>query len=261
MPAAVRSAESDRVSSCAFADRVAVTTIAAYDALRPSDLNYDQTCLASILVHDGLSLDVVALGVGTKTLPSTALLEERRRSLAMGDGDQVVRDCHAEVLARRAFLLFLHQQLAALQKQPPQNTYFERETSTGLLWPRAGVTFHLYTSSQPCGNATIKRWGKARRPPQYPDLPADDIPSDAPHPRLHVTAPEQGQVALLVKRDGTLPAPPPAAPPLLPAPPGTAYAPSPDAAAGVAGGVVMSCSDKLAMRNALGLAGENSAPI
>ena len=247
----MRSAESDRQASCAFADRVASTALVSYHRLRPGALTYAQTCVASILLHDNNDdcLEVVALGVGTKTLPATVLLAEQKRARVAGEGDRLVRDCHAEVLARRAFLCFLHEQLAAALQQRSQR-YFERDRGTGLLRPRRGVTFHLYTSSQPCGNATIKRWGKGCRPPQFPDTSV--LPSDAPHPRLYVTAPEQGQVALLVKRDGTLPPPPPVPPPRVPPPPGTAYA---DGPAAVCGGVVMSCSDKLALRNALGLGG------
>ena len=131
---AIRSAEADRISSCRFADRVATLSIEAYRRLCPRELveAYQQTVVAAILVHcrhgydrdesdDGTTaivtaaspasvdtlnddrshtqthLQVVSIGVGTKTLPSNQLLKERARSLATGDGDRLIRDGHAEV--------------------------------------------------------------------------------------------------------------------------------------------------------------------
>ena len=304
MTKSIRSAESDRLSSCTFADRVANLTIETFRQLCPVDLVYDQTCIASILVHSPTQgLCLISLGVGTKVLSSYLLLEERTRSLSDkgGDGDRLVRDCHAEVLARRGLLRFLY-----LELMGTSSVYFQRETTTGLLRCRDDVTWHLYTSSQPCGNASIKRWGKAKKPVQYPQLSADEFPvvgREAPlHARLHVTALEQGQIALVVKKDGRVGVTRPLLPhtgscrggtthcdcsivhsTLAPPPPGMAYPPStdnsntlitinsttsttvipPDAASSCScshccsrpSGVVMSCSDKIASWNVLGLQG------
>ena len=66
---------------------------------------------------------------------------------------------------------------------------------------RESLSLHFYSSSQPCGNASLKRWAKGGAAPAHPDLGLEEWPSGA-HERLHVTARAEGQVALLAKRDG-----------------------------------------------------------
>mmetsp|Transcript_46203 Transcript_46203/g.144897 ORF Transcript_46203/g.144897 Transcript_46203/m.144897 type:complete len:267 (-) Transcript_46203:590-1390(-) len=119
---------------------------------------------------------------------------------------------------------------------------------------RASLTLHLYTSSQPCGNATLKRWAKPNSSLRF----EGELWENNEHPRILIQAREEGQVAVLVKKDpgaqrkadegghegeskvtcsreGMLA-------------PGTASAKS-----GL--GHVMCCSDKIAKWNALGVQG------
>ena len=72
-PPPVRSAEKDRKSTCAFADRVAQCAIEAFDRLcAAAGIEYRQTVCAAIVAVDrragGATFSVVALGVGTKFL-------------------------------------------------------------------------------------------------------------------------------------------------------------------------------------------------
>ena len=146
----------------------------------------------------------------------------------LGLGGRLVRDCHAEVLARRGLLKYLYGELNRLLKvenrlsddlnqcnidvdandrsddkgiedskmvnnklngmghnltsfpvtsgiedtinsiQTPKNDItgfnpFKVNPATGLLMLKEDYILHLYTSSQPCGNATIKKWAKGKK--------------------------------------------------------------------------------------------------
>lgn len=109
-PTNVRSAESSRISSCLFADRVAELSISAFKRHCPSDLQdaYKQTVLAAFLIQRDdsgeeqnlvkntasasnnednrqCSLEVVSFGVGTKVLPHDKVIDEHRSSLGTGE--------------------------------------------------------------------------------------------------------------------------------------------------------------------------------
>jgi hypothetical protein len=64
------------------------------------------------LWDSGVVVQVVSFGVGTKFMP--------QRAIEMDVAGVCVRDCHAEVLARRAFIRFLYHQLqSARAKHDP----------------------------------------------------------------------------------------------------------------------------------------------
>jgi hypothetical protein len=64
---------------------------------------------------------------------------------------------------------------------------------------RPGLTFHLYTSSVPCGNAALRRWAKP--PPRDEEAALGKFAEGVggwplvPHPRLQVHARNEGQVS------------------------------------------------------------------
>lgn len=60
------------------------------------------------------------------------------------------------------------------------------------------MDLHFYTSAQPCGNASVKRWAKGQ-PEHWHDLPADQLPH-LPHERITLHARKEGQAMFLVKR-------------------------------------------------------------
>jgi len=205
-------------------------------------------------------LKVVALGVGTKFM--STLHADSSGSLSR-DHFLCVRDCHAEVLARRAFLMYLYEEAdAALTGRPsavleltvPSRKRSREDLSQSdsacycpPLRMKDHIRIHFYTSSMPCGNACIKRWAKSSKVVPIEGLTSVEYPHPPSHPHLHITARDQGQVSVLVKR-GSCCTFPLLRPPSW-CPPGTA---PPN---GGANGRVMSCSDKMAMWNAVGLQG------
>ena len=160
----VRFAEKTRkpcLSQQGLGDAVARATIEAYE----SHLKEDERCglrqrvLASVVAVDSRGeVRVLSYGLGTK-VAQLALIASDAQGLAL-------RDCHAEVLARRGFLRYCY--------------------DGGEM--KADERLVIYSSSMPCGNATIKRWAKTVR----------SSDPTGPHGAFHVFA--EGQVDLLLKK-------------------------------------------------------------
>ncbi|KAK5600292.1 hypothetical protein CRENBAI_002651 [Crenichthys baileyi] len=108
--------------------------------------------LAGIAMTRGFDLrsaQVVSLATGTKCLDSDAANE---------DGC-TLRDCHAEVLSRRALVRFFYSQLELLLCKRPegedQSIFVPDKDSTHRFRLREGIRFHMYISLSPCGDARI----------------------------------------------------------------------------------------------------------
>ena len=68
---------------------------------------------------------------------------------------------------------------------------------------RDDCSLHLYATSAPCGNATVKRWAKGAKEKFRDDVGPFDVPRDlATHPPPSFGAKKDGQLAFLYKRDG-----------------------------------------------------------
>ena len=98
---------------------------------------------AFVLQRPNKGFEVVALGTGTKCLGKDEV------SI---NGD-LVHDSHAEVIAKRAFVLYLIEEVyKAFEGQ--ENTIFE-VTQPKKVKLKSDFTFHFYSSFPPCGDATI----------------------------------------------------------------------------------------------------------
>ena len=191
---AVRHAEKRRIGSCQFANRVATVSLDAYKKSVPEsyrDAN-KQTCVAAIVAHYSIKnlssngdksvvgkLRVIGLGVGTKFLPSDAIKNEQNANIY----GKRIRDCHAEVLARRAFrrqialeiledLKATRNDESAVSKTNTNDDHddfsiLERGCGNGsqniCYRLKSNVTLHFYASSAPCGNATLKKFVKMEK--------------------------------------------------------------------------------------------------
>jgi len=193
----LRSIEKSRTSTCRFADLVAESVIQVYRQLDIPDLEAEealrgqgsQTCVSAIVMLEQPDcLTVCSIGIGTKIVP-----EDVAKSDSEG---KRVYDSHAEVLARRGFVRFLYAQSRAWRSRLP--SIFQ--TGVFPLQLRNDITFHLYCSSAPCGNACVRRWAKGLSETYAEDIGPFQWPQN-PHPRFLVHSPLQ--VAVLCKVQAT----------------------------------------------------------
>ena len=271
-----------RTSSCAFADNVAAAAMRAYDAVlahlahldpsRPTERG--QTVLAAVVARDARCdpprLRVVSLGAGTKFLRAADIDADARSGTK-------VRDCHAEVLARRGLKRFLYAQIRAARRREKRDAASSARADeeewlvlepvfhepVGLETDPADrradgwrvsdvVSFHLYASSAPCGNATVKKWARGAKETFDDSLGPFALPRrvESEHDKKNNAfgSVSQGQLAFLWKRD-------PSECPVLPddeknaktsdaVPPGTSTR-----------GRLLTCSDKLAVWSCVGAQG------
>lgn len=195
---AVRHAEKRRIGSCQFANRVATVSLDAYKSSVPESYRgaNKQTCVAAIVAHYSIKnlssngersnvgkLKVIGLGVGTKFLSDDAIKNEQNANIIYG---KRIRDCHAEVLARRAFRRQIALEIledlkptrndeSAVSKTNTNDddhddfSILERGCGNGSQQNnicyrlKSNVTLHFYASSAPCGNATLKKFVKMEK--------------------------------------------------------------------------------------------------
>eukprot|EP00939_MAST-03C_sp_MAST-3C-sp1_P001694 g1694.t1 len=217
-----------KVSTCKFADRIAkrsVETFETYAEKYKLDRKNRtcQTVVASVCAHFKKSgkIQVLSMGMGTKCVDGGFDL---KREL------DVVRDMHAEVLAKRGFQRFLMQEIVRAEERHGrekerggdisstsaatfsnrqdeldgghnETAVLERSPSSDAIYRmRPDVTLHLWTSSVPCGNAAIRRWAKGSKKMTFDGLDENELPSQ-PHDPISLHAIKEGQVAVLVKTE------------------------------------------------------------
>ena len=129
---------------------------------------------------------------------------------------------HAEVLARRSFRRYLYDQAelalqvlnsrhrAAPHRSPSDENLEGTRRKALFTWhpvsqklrTAQGVSWHLYTSTAPCGNACVRRWVKQKRPDKrFPLLEvADGWPDElASHTPKVFHAVAEGQISVRMK--------------------------------------------------------------
>ena len=94
----------------------------------------------------GTELKVVALGTGSKCISESK----------MTNSGDVIHDSHAETMARRCFLRYLLGEIESTSLKQ-SGTIFDLPTEqSGYKFRlKKGVTFHFFTSQTPCGDASI----------------------------------------------------------------------------------------------------------
>lgn len=98
-------------------------------------------------IHKGEELtdiNVISVGTGTKCIAGGCI----------SDSGHALNDCHGEIIARRAFCHYLYDQLELCLKGKTKISCFQKKKN-GLFGLKEGVSFHLYISTSPCGDARI----------------------------------------------------------------------------------------------------------
>ena len=130
------------------ADRIALKCHRLYDQLCRNAL-YPQSSadvIAAViqLCTDNGEAQIVAMGSGSKCINGHHLSR-------IGTA---VQDCHAEVVARRAFMRFLYTQAMTVLHDGTNESIFEVPAPGKLLKLKQSICFVLYISKPPCGDAT-----------------------------------------------------------------------------------------------------------
>ncbi|XP_054569593.1 double-stranded RNA-specific editase 1 [Eptesicus fuscus] len=179
--------------------------------------------LAGIVMTTGTDVkdaQVICVSTGTKCINGEY----------MSDRGLALNDCHAEIISRRSLLRFLYTQLELYlnSKEDQKKSIFQKSERGGFRL-KDTVQFHLYISTSPCGDARIFS-------PHEPILeePADRHPNRKARGQLR-TKIESGEGTIPVRSNASI-----------------------QTWDGVLQGerlLTMSCSDKMARWNVVGIQG------
>ncbi|XP_078577057.1 uncharacterized protein LOC144862455 isoform X6 [Branchiostoma floridae x Branchiostoma japonicum] len=220
--------------------------------------HFDRIASVSHQVFNNIVLNLQESISGRKVLAAMVMLrgdEDQGTVISIGTGNrcitgehlslegQTVNDSHAEIIARRGLLRYLYQQLLTYYDDP-ENSIFQEcdEDSKQHFKLKPDVTFHLYISTAPCGDGALfslhdtEQVSEVEEPLEMSDnIQHTPIFSDPGKQGLLRTKMEQGE--------GTIPI-------------------DPDTPIQTWDGVLrgerlrtMSCSDKIARWNVVGLQG------
>lgn len=126
-------------------DKIAEYCINLYDKLPKSGkpVKDEWTVLSGIVQFDKVTkvCDVVSLGTGSKCIGASK----------MSPAGNILNDSHAEVFARRGFLIYLYKNIVHTIENKP--SIFVKDKNKFKL--RENIEFIFYSSQMPCGDASI----------------------------------------------------------------------------------------------------------
>ncbi|KAK9886762.1 hypothetical protein WA026_018414 [Henosepilachna vigintioctopunctata] len=101
------------------------------------------TVLSCIIQEEDSHFKTVALGTGSKCIGKNK----------MSNKGDILNDSHAEVICRRAFLLYLYEQMENTLEDT--NTIFVFDSNLMKYNLKPNIKFHFFTTLMPCGDANI----------------------------------------------------------------------------------------------------------
>ena len=131
-----------------FSDQIALKCHRLYDQLCRNAIypQFSADVIAAViqLCTDTGEVQIVAIGSESKCINGHHLSRS----------GTAVQDCHAEVVARRAFMRFLYTQAMSVLHDAANESIFEVPAPGKLLKLKRSIRFILYISKPPCGDAT-----------------------------------------------------------------------------------------------------------
>ncbi|XP_022913160.1 double-stranded RNA-specific editase Adar isoform X2 [Onthophagus taurus] len=131
-----------------WADRIGRLVTEKFTSLMVSDpIHIKRKVLAGIVLSRDKELTVISVATGTKCISGA------RMSLS----GAALNDMHAEIISRRCFKVYLFNQLLLLgdEKRRDESIFEPNPGEGGGYRLKDGVDFHLYINTAPCGDARI----------------------------------------------------------------------------------------------------------
>lgn len=146
MTGGLRSKETIKIESQghSWADKIGSLVRGEYSRIFDSTTYHKRKVMAGIVVDVSGDSKVICLSSGTKCINGELI------SL----GGLSLNDCHAEVIVRRCLVSWFYSQLETVLKGEKEQSVLEKDDEGGFR-VRAGVSFHLFISTAPCGDARI----------------------------------------------------------------------------------------------------------
>ncbi|CAF3495030.1 unnamed protein product [Rotaria socialis] len=130
-------------------DYIAHRSISAFQELNINELLLGRKTLACMLmITDGQyeQARVISIATGNSCLDET--------NLNYADDGTTLHDCHAEILVRRGLMRFLFEQIKQ-SKDNNKSSIFAYNSTSNKYELHENITFHMFISSLPCGNASF----------------------------------------------------------------------------------------------------------
>ncbi len=129
-------------------DYIAHRSISTFQELNVNELLLGRKTLACMLMITDQQFEqarVISIATGNSCLDET--------NLSYADDGTALHDCHAEILARRGLIKFFFEQIK--QSKDNQSSIFQYNSTNNKYQLHENITFHMYISSLPCGNASL----------------------------------------------------------------------------------------------------------